>query len=937
MSEKPSIQNLAFVEDLWRTYREDPGEVPEKWRSYFEQMERDEIRDETEGPTIVIGRKQLREQARPAGERCKVCGRTVAMSALQHRVGQLVRNYRVRGHRVARVNPLDEEPGEFAELEYGYYGFSDADLALPFNAGSLASGGTLPLGEIVARLKSTYCGAIGTQFMHIDQLDAREWLQHRLESTLNHYGMSREEQLRVLTRLTDAVIFERFVQRKFVGAKSFSLEGAESLIPLLDLAIEKAGAQAIDEVVIGMPHRGRLNVLANILGKHPRLIFSEFADRDAESFIGRGDVKYHLGYHRDWETAHGRTVHVSLSFNPSHLEVVGPVALGWMRAKMDRVGDVERRRGLVVLVHGDAAMAGEGIVQETLNLSELEGYRVGGVLHVVVNNQVGFTTTPDQGRSSTYATDVAKMLQSPIFHVNGENPEAVAQAVDVALDFRERFRRDVVIDMYCYRRRGHNEGDEPSFTQPVMSRVIKARPTVRDNYLRSLLELGELTEVDASEIERSRKEILERAFRDSKGETVRVRQDRPGALGPIWRSFKGGLDADVPPVDTAVDAERLGELLLRTCEVPDGFVLHPKLVRLLDQRRAMARGERPLDWSAGEALAIASLAAEGVRVRLTGQDSERGTFSHRHAMLHDFETGERYMPLQHLAVDQGAVEIVNSPLSEAAVLGFEYGYSLACPDGLVIWEAQFGDFANMAQVYIDQFIAAGEQKWQILSGIVLLLPHGLEGTGPEHASARLERFLALAAADNYQVIYPTTPANLFHALRRQVLRPWRKPLVVMSPKSLLRHKLAVSPMEDLATGGFRRVLPDPAADVEAVRRVLLCSGKIAFELMAEREKRGLASVAVVRLEQLYPLAWAELQAELERYPSASEVLWVQEEPANMGGLPTVRLKYAELIERRFRFDTVSRPESASPATGSAASHKVEQRRLYEAALGSTKR
>jgi 2-oxoglutarate dehydrogenase E1 component len=933
MEQKPSIENLAFVEDLWQQYRADPTSVPEKWLRYFEELERDGVRDDTEGPTIVIGRQQLLEEERPLGDACTICGRTTAMSAMQHRVGQLVRNYRVRGHRVAHVNPLRDEDEEFTELQYEYYGFAETDLDVEFNAGDLAKGGTLPLREIIARLEATYCGAIGTQFMHMDKLDAREWLQQRLESTLNRYGMSRSEQLRVLTRLTDAVIFEQFVQRKFVGAKSFSLEGAESLVPLLDLALEKAGAQSIEEVVIGMPHRGRLNVLANILGKHPRFIFSEFADRDAETFIGRGDVKYHLGFHRDWDTAAGRVVHVSLSFNPSHLEVVSPVALGWMRAKMDRKGDVDRRKGLVILVHGDAAIAGEGIVQETLNLSELAGYRVGGALHVVVNNQVGFTTTPAEGRSSTYATDVAKMLQSPIFHVNGENPEAVAQAVDVALDFRERFRRDVVIDMYCYRRRGHNEGDEPSFTQPLMSRLIKDRPTVRDNYLKSLLELGEVTEVDAAEIERTRTEILERALQDSRGETAPPRPVRPGALGPVWKSYQGGLEETAPQVDTAVDVKRLAQLLDRTCEVPAGFTVHPKIVRLLDQRRAMVSQERPLDWSAGEALAIASLAAEGVRVRMTGQDTERGTFSHRHARLHDYETGEGYMPLQHLTPDQGPVEILNSPLSEAAVMGFEYGYSLACPDGLVMWEAQFGDFANMAQVYIDQFIAAGEQKWQILSGLVLLLPHGLEGTGPEHASARLERFLALAAADNYQVINPTTPANLFHALRRQVVRPWRKPLVVMTPKSLLRHKRAVSPLEEFAAGGFQRIIGEPTLDPTGVKRVLLCSGKIAYELLAERDKRGLESVGVVRVEQLYPLRWSELEAELERYTAGSEVYWVQEEPANMGGRITIRLKYADRIAKRWRYQEVSRPESSSPATGSAASHRVEQQRLIEAALG----
>ncbi|MFH2008962.1 MAG: 2-oxoglutarate dehydrogenase E1 component [bacterium] len=931
MAQEPNLENLAFVETLWEQFREDPETVSDEWREYFRELEQSGIRHEEDTPTIVVGRRQLVDNVRPHGESCRVCGRTVAMSALQHRVSQLIRNYRVRGHRLARVNPLDEERPEFPELELSTYGFVDEDLDLLFNAGSLSAGGPLSLREIVRRLDATYCGAIGVQFMHIDELVARQWLQHRMESSLNRYRMSREQQLRVLARLTDAVFFEQFVQRKFVGAKSFSLEGAESLIPLLDLAVETAGRHGIDEVVIGMPHRGRLNVLANILGKHPLLIFDEFRDRDAETFIGRGDVKYHLGYLREWTTLEGRKLHLALSFNPSHLEVVSPVALGWMRAKMDRMGDLERERGLVILIHGDAAIAGEGIVQETLNLSELEGYRVGGALHVVVNNQIGFTTSPEQGRSSTYATDVAKMLQSPIFHVNGENPEAVAQVVDLALEFRRDFRRDVVIDMYCYRRRGHNEGDEPGFTQPLMTRVIQQRATVRDTYLRHLLELGEVTESDGGAIERASMEKLERAFQDTNAEHRLTVPDRPAAIGSLWKTYRGGPESEVGELDIAPPKERLARLLERQCEVPEGFRLHPKIERLLEQRRQMARGEKPLDWGAGEALALATLAAEGTRIRFSGQDTERGTFSHRHAVLHDYETGERYMPLANLSAVQGPVEILNSPLSESGVLGFEYGYSLACPDGLILWEAQFGDFANVAQVYIDQFIAAGEQKWQILSGIVLLLPHGQEGTGPEHASARLERFLSLAASDNYQVINPTTPAQIFHALRRQVIRPWRKPLIVMSPKSLLRHRAAVSTLDELATGRFRRILPDDTVPPSEVCAVLLCSGKIYYELLAEREKRGIEGVAIVRIEQLYPLAPERLMKALERYEHARDVIWVQEEPANMGARNHIHLKYGGVLRERFRFDEIARPESASPATGSAASHRLEQQRLLDAA------
>jgi 2-oxoglutarate dehydrogenase E1 component len=927
----PSTLSLSYIEELWESFRRDPGSVSPEWRQYFGELEGREGRPPGERPSVTIGREQLVRGDKPEGEGCERCGRDVAMADLQRRVDELIRNYRVRGHRAARVDPLGAPRWEPPELEPGYYGFSDAELDLQFNASALGDG-PLPLGEILDRLRDTYTGAIGAQFMHIDQPEVRLWLEERMERSRNRIALERGTQIRILERLTDAVLFERFVQRKFVGAKSFSLEGAESLIPLLDLAFDKAGDLGIDEIVLAMPHRGRLNVLANILGKRPAAIFREFEDRDAKLYIGGGDVKYHKGFHRDWRTAAGKRVHVALMFNPSHLEFVNPVALGRLRGKQDRSGDAAREHGLAVLVHGDAAFAGEGIVQESLNMSQLDGYSVGGALHVVVNNQIGFTTPPEQGRSTTYATDVAKMLQIPIFHVNGESPEAVAQAVTLALDFRQQFKRDVVIDMYCYRRRGHNEGDEPTFTQPLMYRAIKQRKTVREGYLEHLLELGEVTREEADRIAGDSRDRLLREFelKDDQGPGEPTAASKT-ELGNIWARYRGGPEDQVEDATTAVDADRLAELLQRLSQVPAGFTLHAKIRRLFEARTQMARGERPLDWAAGELLALATLATEGVRVRLTGQDSERGTFSHRHAVLHDFQTGERHEPLLHLAAEQAPVQVLNSPLNEAATLGFEAGYAVAFPDGLVIWEAQFGDFANAAQVIIDQFIATAEDKWKSLSGLTLLLPHGLEGTGPEHASARLERFLQAAAEDNFQVVSPTTPAQIFHVLRRQVIRPWRKPLIVMAPKSMLRHRRAVSALDDLAGGRFQRVIVDRPA-VDRIERVLVCNGKVYYDLRDERERLGRDDVAIVRLEQLYPLAVDEVESALAGFDDGTKVVWVQEEPWNMGAWPHIKLRYADRIARRWPLSEVCRLESASPATGSASSHELEQHELLERAF-----
>ncbi|HKX45800.1 MAG TPA: 2-oxoglutarate dehydrogenase E1 component, partial [Planctomycetota bacterium] len=858
----------------------------------------------------------------------------------QDQVDQLVRAYRVRGHLIADLDPLGLPRRPQPELEMGYYGLSEADLDRTFSSQTISGSVSMTLRGILERLRNTYCRTIGVQFMHIDDLNVKNWLTERMESTENRLELSREEQLRILTRLTDAVIFEDFLQRKFLGAKRFSLEGGESLIPLLDLAIEEAGEYGVREIVFGMAHRGRINVLANILGKRPADIFAEFEDHHPEAQIGRGDVKYHLGYSGDRRTATGRDVHLTLCFNPSHLEFVAPVALGRLRAKQDRYADAERRGGMAILIHGDAAFIAQGVVQETLNLSQLQGYRVGGTIHVIVNNQVGFTTSPHEGRSCEYPTDIAKFLQVPIFHVNGEDPEAVAQVVRLALEFRHQFQRDVVIDMYCYRRYGHNEGDEPEFTQPLMYRAIRQRKSVRDAYLDRLLALGGIPREEAERVAEERKRALEADLSAAREDGYEKESLERMGLGGVWERYRGGLDTDVPRISTSLPAEQIARVVEDSTRVPEGFTLHPKLERLFAQRVEMARGERPFDWATAELAAFGTLALAGHPVRLSGQDSRRGTFSQRHAVAFDHRTGVPHMPLAHLAPEQGHVEVWNSPLSEIAVMGFEYGYSMDTPAGLVLWEAQFGDFVNVAQPIIDQFLVSAEAKWNRLSGLVLLLPHGFEGQGPEHSSARLERFLALAAEDNLQVVQPTTPAQYFNVLRRQVLRPWRKPLVVMTPKSLLRHPRATSTLADLSYGRFRRVLwddgkvGDRTLDPARVTRILLCSGKVYYDLQERRERDGRLDVGLLRLEQLYPLAEHDIREALARYPAGTPVRWVQEEPENMGAWPYLQ------TQARFHRDVlldhpisgVHRRAAAVPATGSPAAHKLEQEALLEAAF-----
>ncbi|HEY2250854.1 MAG TPA: 2-oxoglutarate dehydrogenase E1 component, partial [Planctomycetaceae bacterium] len=922
-------QSLPFVEELYADFLRNPQGVPADWRTFFENLPdagRDGFRPQGE---MAFPRRSIFHAAAtgagaksgpgpsPAGPAPSAATSAFDDAALQERVGRLMQAYRVRGHIVAHIDPLGLPRPEPAELDPEFYGLTEIDLGRQIATSTGPNPEVRTVRRVVREMRNTYCRFIGVQFMHIDQLLVRKWLQHRMERSENRLTLGRDEQLRILTRLTDAVVFEEFLQKKYVGAKSFSLEGSESLIPLLDLLIEGSADQGVEEIVLAMAHRGRLNVLANILEKQPRAIFREFEDVDAELQVGQGDVKYHLGHSSDWQSASGKKVHLSLCFNPSHLEFVNPVAMGRMRAKQDRFGDAERRRGMVLLIHGDAAFAGEGIIQESLNLSGLAAYTVGGTIHVVINNQIGFTTLPAEGRSSTYATDVAKMLQIPIFHVNGEDPEAVAQVVRLALDFRSQFQRDVVIDMYSYRRRGHNEGDEPALTQPLMYRAIEQTDPVRDNYLDRLLLLGEITVEEAEKIADERRALLEKEL-----ELARSHEYVPGAEVPagVWSGFAGRKQDDVDEVVTGLDKARLSVLLASLTTLPPDFHPHPKIDRGLKHRAEMAEGKRSLDWSAAEALALASLATEGHRVRLTGQDSERGTFSQRHAVLHDCQDDHTYTPLQHLEPGQAAVEICNSPLSEAGVLGFEYGYSLDWPDGLVAWEAQYGDFCNAAQVIIDQFIVSAEDKWKRLSGLVLLLPHGLEGQGPEHSSARLERFLTLAAEGNIQIATPTTPAQYFHLLRRQVLRRWRKPLVVMTPKSLLRHPRAVSSLEDLGSKMFRDVLPDenePAP--EHVNRVLLCNGKVYYDLAKRRDELKRDDVALVRIEQLYPLPVEDLRAVLAGYSDGTHAVWVQEEPENMGAWRFLRVKLGETLFGRLPFASVYRAESASPATGSGSS------------------
>lgn len=912
--------SLDYIDDLYVQYIKDPSSVSDVWRKYFQEFSL-AAQNEHGGDGYTTAVASLSSD--PATEEA------MWLARMQDRVDQLVREYRVRGHLIAQLDPLGIARQRPPELDPESHGLTETDLGRPFTCNALQYVNGKTLGDILQKLRNTYCRSIGAQFTHIDNRNIRDWLQRRMESTENRLELSRDVQLRIYTRLADATVFEEFVRRKFVGAKTFSLEGAESLIPLLDRALEKAGQHGVRSVVLAMAHRGRMNVLANIMQKRAQSIFWSFDDPNPELSRGGGDVRYHLGYSSDWTTSTGAKVHISLCFNPSHLEFVSPVALGRCRAKQDRIADSKRSETMSILIHGDASFAGEGVVQETLNLSQLRGYQTGGTLHVIINNQIGFTTEPEEGRSSIYATDVAKMLQIPIFHVNGEDPEAVAQVVNLAMDFRREFKRDVVIDMYAYRKLGHNEGDEPRFTQPLMYSAIDQRKSVRESYLDRLLQMGELSREEADAIAKIRLDKLTKEFELAKSEPF---VSDAQTLGGCWSGYFGGPEPENETVITALPEASLKRVLHSLCNFPSSFRLNKKLQRFFELRKEMAEGTRSLDWASAESLAFATILEDGRQVRLSGQDCERGTFSQRHAVLHDTEDNSEYMPLANLSPKQGRIEIINSPLSEAGVLGFEYGYSLDFPEGLVAWEAQFGDFWNVAQVIVDQFIVSAEDKWGRLSKLVMLLPHGFEGQGPEHCSARLERLLLSTAEHNIQVCQPSTPAQYYHLLRRQVYWRWSKPLIVLTPKSLLRHPLVVSPLSDFVSGGFQKVIPDDRPKGATTKRVLLCTGKAYYELFEERQKRNLDNVAIVRIEQYYPLPAKVLMDVLAEYPDGTDVRWFQEEPENMGAWTHIKMRLGDAIQSRFPLRLVSRVESASPSTGSANTHKLEQREILDAAF-----
>ncbi len=934
----PSFSNLGFVEQLYYDYLSDPASVDPAWREYFAPLDGSGLAGAPRPPGLAPwspapggSQPPAATGARaPAAQQAPRSREAAQRSAegFQLRVDLLVEAYRERGHLYADLDPLGLERRSRRHIALESFGLSPGDLDRPV-ANDAGGEQAHTLRELVARLEETYCRTIGVELAHLHDVELRRFLEVRMERTRNHITLTPEVERFLLRKLTEAELFESFVGARFLGAKRFSLEGGEGLVPMLELMIDRAVGHGVQDIAIGMAHRGRLNVLANVVGKPAREIFSEFRDR-AVVGGGGGDVKYHLGYHGRHATLEGAPVKLSLAFNPSHLEWVNTVVQGKVRARQDRYRDRTRSGVLPILVHGDAAFAGQGMVAECLNMGLLDGYTVGGTVHVVVNNQVGFTTSPRDARSTFYATDVARMLQVPVFHVNGEDLEAVAQVVLLSIDLRQRFRVDTVIDFWCYRKYGHNEGDEPTFTQPAMYRAIAERPSVRQRQAERLVARGVLSQEDVEALSAEVRRKLEEDYAASVATAVSA---SARAQEGVWEPFRGGAIAGAASeVDTRVRREVLEEVGRRLVATPTGFHVHPKAAKLLEARAAMAQGTRPADWGMGEALALGTLAWEGHRVRLSGQDVRRGTFSHRHAALFDHQTGQPYVPLAHLREGQGEVEVRDSPLSEAGVLGFDYGYSLEMPEGLVVWEAQFGDFVNAAQVILDQFVASSEAKWNRLSGLVLSLPHGMEGQGPEHSSARLERFLALSVNDNWLVMNPTTPAQWFHALRRQVLAPWRKPLVLMAPKSLLRHPEAVSELADFTDRAFRPYLPDEEADPAEASRIVLCSGKVYYDLVAARRAEGARRVALLRAEQLYPLESAKLEELLAPYRPGCEVLWVQEEPRNMGACTFVEAQIAPLLRDRHPFSVLTRPPSASPAAGSATRHKLEQQALVQQAV-----
>ncbi len=917
--------NAAYIEELYEQYLVAPDSVEPKWKAYFDAFKGREAGDVPHSAVIDA----VAQAARQAARGLAVASPGSGGDERERHVGRLITAYRSRGHLAANLDPLGmlDKP-DAPDLSLGFHHLSESDLGAEFSTGGVAGRDHMKLGDLLALLKATYTGPIGVEFMHISDAEQRRWVYERLENAGGDFKRSDEDKRRILERLTAAEGLERYLHTKYVGQKRFSLEGGDALVPLLDNMVRRAGADGVKDVVLGMAHRGRLNVLVNTLGKSPRKLFDEFEGKFEHSRDDRahtGDVKYHMGFSADVQTP-GGAVHIALAFNPSHLEIVDPVVVGSVRSRQHRRGDTERKKVLPVLLHGDAAFAGQGVVMELFQMSQARGFRVGGTVHIVINNQVGFTTSDRQdARSTLYCTDVAKMVGAPVLHVNGDDPEAVVFCAEMAFDFRQRFGKDVVIDLVCYRRHGHNEADEPAATQPLMYQNIRAHKTPRELYADRLLAAGTLKEGEAQTVVDKYRDKL-----DAGEVTTELATVKPDEFTIDWSKYLSGKVSD--PVDTTVPRKKLDALAALINTVPADVVLHARVAKIYDDRRKMAAGELPADWGFAENLAYAAVLDEGHQLRLVGQDSGRGTFFHRHAVLHDQKTDRDFLPLQQLVKNPEDATILDSLLSEEAVMAFEYGYSTADPNTLDIWEAQFGDFANGAQVVIDQFLSSGEAKWERLCGLALFLPHGYEGQGPEHSSARLERFLQLCALENMLVCVPTTPAQAFHMIRRQMRMNTRKPLVVMTPKSLLRHKLAVSTLDELAAGEFQHLIPDAKADPKKVARVVLCSGRVYYDLIEEAQKQKLDNVAVVRVEQLYPFPRMQLAAELKRHSKATEVVWCQEEPQNQGAWYQIKHHLDVCLQPKQSLHYAGRARSPSPAVGHFNDHVAEQQQLVADAL-----
>ena len=921
-----SADSAAYIEELYEHYLTSPDSVGSDWREYFDKFPKgDQPHSNVREQFLLLGRNSSRVQS--------VVQSSVSSEHGRRQIGvlQLIAAYRNRGHQKAKLDPLGLAKREdVPDLDLASHGLTKSDLDTVFNAGNLALGKTdATLGEMVDAMEATYCASIGVEYMHIVDTKEKRWIQQRLEGTRGQFGFTAEQKKHVLERLTAAEGLEKFLGNKYVGAKRFGVEGGESFIPMVNELIQRAGSVGCKEVVIGMPHRGRLNLLVNIMGKNPADLFGEFEGKSIHR-KGSGDVKYHQGFSSNVMTPGGE-VHLALAFNPSHLEIVGPVVEGSVRARQVRRKDIGGDDVLPIIVHGDAAFAGQGVNQETFQMSQTRGYTVGGTVHIVVNNQVGFTTSdPRDARSTEYCTDIAKMIQAPIFHVNGDDPEAVLFVSQLAHDFRHTFRKDVVIDMFCYRRRGHNEADEPAATQPMMYQVINKKATTRTLYADQLIQQKVLDRSSADAMVENYRADLEAGKHVANALVLEPNEK----MFVDWKPYLGHDYTDI--WDTTFPIERLKELGTKMRQLPEGFVMQRQVSKVIDDRLKMQTGEIPLNWGAAEVLAYATILDEGYLVRLTGEDVGRGTFSHRHAKLHNQVDGSVYIPLCHIKENQPRTAIYDSLLSEMAVLAFEYGYATTLPKSLIIWEAQFGDFANCAQVVIDQFIASGETKWERVCGLTMLLPHGYEGQGPEHSSARLERFLQLCAEDNMQVITPTTPAQIFHAMRRQAIRPIRKPMIITSPKSLLRHKLATSTLEELATGTFQTVIDEVDQINKAdVTRLVLCGGKVYYDLLEKRRVEELNNTAVVRIEQLYPYPEQRIAEVLASYPNVKEIVWAQEEPKNQGAWLFIAPRlYDDVMKaaKQVRISYAGRPASAAPACGSPYLHAKQQAQLVNDAL-----